>query len=177
MNKDEQTTLLRKSFQTNPCYNCKEIAMGNPKLDQRCTVCGTSPAQRILDQRAAKRQAAKPMNKQGKGGRRTNTQNAKNKKRFIQEGITRCQLCGSDQALSNSHSRSEDRRLESAKTALLCIWPCHQFLELHCTHEEREAVNEFLIETNLEGHAKFIEVCRLLPAAKAWKLEEALGKR
>lgn len=76
-------------------------------------------------------------------------------------------MCGSTEGLSNSHSRSSDRRLDEARTALLCIWPCHQFLELECTHEEREAVNEFLIETSLEGLDKAEAAFKLIPTEKA----------
>lgn len=112
----------------------------------------------------------KPMNKVGKGGRRTTKSNKQNKDRFIREGIDRCQLCGSDSSLSNSHSKKEDRRDENAKTALLCIWPCHQFLELKCTAEERRAINEFLIETTLEGWDKFKGAVAFLPTAKAQAL-------
>lgn len=84
-------------------------------------------------------------------------------------------MCGSTQALSNSHSQNKDRREDEAKTALLCIWPCHQFLELKCTHEERRAVNDFLIETTLEGSYKAEEAFNLLPGEKAHEWAGLLG--
>lgn len=75
-------------------------------------------------------------------------------------------MCGSTEALSNSHTHNSDRRDVDSITALLCIWPCHDFLQ-KLTAEERVAVNSYLIETNLEGEAKFEAVLTLLPNEKA----------
>lgn len=118
----------------------------------------------------------KPMNRQGKGAARTKRSNAKNKKRFIKDGIDCCQLCGRTGWLSNSHSVKADRRDEDAVTALLCTKVCHTFLELKCTAQEREAINKFLIETTLEGEHKLEKVVQMLPVTKAEELVRQLNR-
>src|SRR5438105_3904214 len=84
----------------------------------------------------------KPMNKIGKQGKKNAAANRETKKQFIKKDIRHCQLCGRGTAMSNSHSQNRDYKPDLTRSALLCIWPCHQFLELECNHEEREAVND-----------------------------------
>lgn len=114
------------------------------------------------------------MNRIGKGGRRNAAANKITHARFVKEGIDCCQLCGRTGDLSNSHSENADRRNNPTKTALLCIFRCHQFLELKCNHEERKAVNDFVITTTLEGEDRFNEAMKLLPPDKAAKFRETV---
>lgn len=71
------------------------------------------------------------MRRFGKKGQAWNRVRTKVKKKFFDSGITRCEMCGTDNFLSFAH-RLKRRFItndeELATVALLCI-PCHEKVE------------------------------------------------
>jgi len=75
------------------------------------------------------------MNKIGKIGKRNIEANKKLKEIFIDNGITRCELCNSDYALTFAHKerrewyRSQPELLSDFKQVLLLCQKCHQKMD------------------------------------------------
>ena len=122
--------------------------------------------------RTPMKRSTKPMKKIGARGKINAKDDRATKKEFERKGLDCCQLCGRTGALSRSHSLN--KRFGPSRVALLCIFICHKFIELELDHDTRERVNEFIIDTTLEGEDKFIEACKLMPEDKAIKLRKLI---
>lgn len=118
--------------------------------------------------------STKPMKKIGKQGKQNARADATTKRELIKKGIDCCQLCGRTIGLSRSHSNK--RRFESDLTriALLCTFPCHNYIELKLDSDTRRIVNYFIIDTNLEGEAKFEAIVQLIPEEKRQEFISAI---
>ena len=160
MNKDHQVTLIRKSHRENPCWNCKDWPY---KMDGRCPECKTSPHQRVLDQQKLERDSKKPMNRVGKQGKANAKADKISKAEAERKSITYCQLCGSNYNPSRSHSHKRRHEQDLTRVAILCITPCHEFLENKLDHETRARINDFIIDTDYEGEYKFNKIVEMIP--------------
>jgi hypothetical protein len=109
------------------------------------------------------------MKKIGAKGKLNAKADKNSKAEFERRGIDYCQLCGTLSALSRSHSYKKRHEQDLERVALLCIFRCHAFIELELDAETRANVNEFIIDTNLEGEAKFDAVLKLMPEEKGKK--------
>jgi hypothetical protein len=70
------------------------------------------------------------------------------KKKFLEMGITRCELCGSSNFLSFAHSKNRRHILtqkELEEVALLCI-PCHEAVEGFTAESMRAVVRRTIRE-------------------------------
>lgn len=115
------------------------------------------------------KRSSKPMNKVGKKGKLNVKADRDSKQTFIKQGMDCCQLCGRTGALSRSHSLKRRFDQDLTRVALLCIFVCHSFIELELDSDTRERINEFVIDTTLEGEDKFNAVLKMMPLDKANK--------
>ncbi len=116
----------------------------------------------------------KPLNKIGKQGKKNARADAISKRELVKKGIDCCQLCGRTFGLSRSHSNKRRHENDLTNIALLCIFPCHTFIEYELNSEVRREVNDFIIQTNLEGESKFEAVVKLIPEEKRAKFISAI---
>jgi hypothetical protein len=116
--------------------------------------------------RSPMKRSNKPMKKVGRKGKLNAKADKNSKAEFERRGIDYCQLCGTLSALSRSHSYKKRFDQDLERVALLCIFRCHTFIELELDAETRASINEFIIDTNLEGEAKFEAVLKLMPENK-----------
>ena len=90
-----------------------------------------------------------PLNKIGKIGRRNLNASKTLKYIFNDYGITRCELCGSDYALTFAHKerrewyRSAPSLLSDFKHAILLCQSCHSVLDDRSKTTEKEKNNIF----------------------------------
>lgn len=105
----------------------------------------------------------KPMNKVGRKGKQNAKSDKTTKAELVKKGIDCCQLCGRNSWLSRSHSYKKRFNTDNDRIALLCVTPCHNFIELRLDAETRVLVNDFLIDTNLEGEDRFNAVVEMIP--------------
>jgi len=80
---------------------------------------------------------SQPIKRIGKIGKRNIDANKKLKEIFLEKGIVRCELCGTDNFLSFAHKHKRDwyRRYPELlsdynQVLLLCI-PCHEKIEVN----------------------------------------------
>lgn len=103
------------------------------------------------------------MNKVGPKGKINARADRETKAGFEKSGISYCQLCGSGLGLSRSHSYKKRHSKDLNRAALLCIDPCHKFIEERLDAETRAAVNDYIIDSTLEGEYKFAEIVKMIP--------------
>jgi hypothetical protein len=109
------------------------------------------------------KRSEKPMNKVGRRGKANAKSNRETKADLQKSGIDYCQLCGSGLGLGRSHSYKKRHSKDPNRVALLCNFPCHNFIELRLGAVDRAIVNDFIIDTNLEGEYKFAKIVELIP--------------
>ena len=124
--------------------------------------------------RSPMKRSSRPLNKVGKQGKENARADRLSKRELIKKGIDCCQLCGRTIGLSRSHDNKRRYESDLTRVALLCIFPCHSFIELKLDAETRQKVNSFIIDTDLEGEAKFEAVLKLLPENKAQEMYESI---
>lgn len=112
----------------------------------------------------------------GKQGRKNAKADKTSKSDLERRGINCCQLCGRTVALGRSHSNKRRHSKDLTRVALLCNEPCHRFIEYRLGSEIREMVNDFIIDTDLEGIYKFEAVLALLPKEKAAEMEATITR-
>lgn len=104
-----------------------------------------------------------PMNKVGPKGRANAKSNRETKAQLEKDGIEYCQLCGSGLGLGRSHSYKKRHSKDPNRVALLCNFPCHNFIELRLDAETQVLVNDYIIDSTLEGEFKFAEIVKMIP--------------
>lgn len=109
------------------------------------------------------KKSTKPMNKVGKQGKKNAKADKISKAELERKGIDCCQCCGRTSGTGRSHSNKRRHSKDLTRVALLCNFPCHNFIEYRLDAETREIVNDFIIDTNLEGIYKFEAIVALLP--------------
>lgn len=124
--------------------------------------------------RSPMKRSTKPMNKVGKQGKINAKADRESKKILERADITCCQLCGRNIGLGRSHSNKRRYESDLVRVALLCNFPCHNFIEHKLDSNTRKAVNDFIIDTDLEGLYKFDEVVKLIPEEKRAKFISAI---
>lgn len=125
----------------------------------------------ISEQKPMKRS---PMRKVGKKGKINAKADKESKADLSRKGIDYCQLCGRNIGLGRSHSHKRRHETNLRRVALLCNFPCHNFIEHKLTKEERQVINDFIIDTDFEGEYKFQKVLELLPPEKATKMRDTI---
>lgn len=103
------------------------------------------------------------MNKVGRKGKENAKSNRETKAQLEKGGIEYCQLCGSGLGLGRSHSYKKRHSKDPNRIALLCNFPCHNFIELRLDAETRTKVNDYIIDSTLEGEFKFAEIVKMIP--------------
>lgn len=109
------------------------------------------------------KRSTKPLNKVGRKGKINVKADKETKAGFEKAGIDYCQLCGRTIRLSRSHSYKKWHSKDLNRAALLCTDPCHKFLEERLDAETRTIVNDYIIDSTLEGEFKFAEIVKLIP--------------
>jgi hypothetical protein len=104
-----------------------------------------------------------PMNKVGRQGKLNAKADKETKAKLEKEGIDYCQLCGRNINLSRSHSYKKRYRKDRNRIALLCIDPCHKFIEERLDAETRTRVNDYIMDSTLEGEFKFAKIVEMIP--------------
>lgn len=104
-----------------------------------------------------------PMNKVGARGKANVKADKFTKSELEKKGINYCQLCGSGLGLGRSHSYKRRHSKDLDRVALLCNFPCHNFIELRLDAETQAKVNDYIIDSTLEGEFKFAEIVKMIP--------------
>jgi hypothetical protein len=65
--------------------------------------------------------------------------------------------------LSRSHSYKRRHSKDPNRIALLCTEPCHWFIEYRLDAETQVLVNDYIIDSTLEGEFKFAEIVKMIP--------------